>query len=99
MTESVGVRIAGGLWAGALSRMARDRATVISAAVIAVIALLALIGPLLIPFSQDALDWQHIASPPQFSTGHWLGTDRLRGGPLVRTPSGGRIFVGIRFVA
>ena len=99
MTEGAGVRIAGGLWAGALSRMARDRATVISAGVIAVIALLALLGPLLIPYSQDALDWQHIASPPQMSTGHWLGTDRLGRDLLVRTLHGVRISLVIGLLA
>ena len=99
MTEGAGVRIAGGLWAGALSRMARDRAAVISAGVIAVIALLALLGPLLIPYSQDALDWQHIASPPQMSTGHWLGTDRLGRDLLVRTLHGVRISLVIGLLA
>jgi oligopeptide transport system permease protein len=99
MTEGAGVRTAGGLWAGALSRMARDRAAVISAGVITVIALLALLGPLLIPYSQDALDWQHIASPPQMSTGHWLGTDRLGRDLLVRTLQGVRISLVIGLLA
>jgi oligopeptide transport system permease protein len=99
MTEGAGVRIAGGLWSGALSRMARDRAAVISAAVIAVIAVLALIGPLVIPYSQDALDWQHVASPPQLSTGHWLGTDRLGRDLLVRTLHGVRISLVIGLLA
>jgi oligopeptide transport system permease protein len=99
MTEGAGVRIAGGLWAGALSRMARDRTAVISAGVIAIIALLALLGPLLIPYSQDALDWQHIASPPQMSTGHWLGTDRLGRDLLVRTLHGVRISLVIGLLA
>jgi oligopeptide transport system permease protein len=99
MTEGAGVRIAGGLWAGALTRMARDRAAVISAGVITVIALLALLGPLLIPYSQDALDWQHIASPPQVSTGHWLGTDRLGRDLLVRTLHGVRISLVIGLLA
>jgi oligopeptide transport system permease protein len=99
MTDGAGVRVAGGLWAGALGRMARDRATLVSAIVILVIALLALIGPLLIPHSQGALDWQHIASPPQLSTGHWLGTDRLGRDLLVRTLHGVRISLVIGLLA
>jgi oligopeptide transport system permease protein len=45
-------------------------------AVLIVIALLALAAPWLSPWSHDALDWRHLASPP-FTGTHWLGTDRL----------------------
>jgi oligopeptide transport system permease protein len=99
MTDGAGVRVARGLWGGALSRMARDRAALVSAGVIVVIAVLAVIGPLVIPYSQEALDWQHIASPPQFSTGHWLGTDRLGRDLFVRTLHGVRISLVIGLMA
>ena len=99
MTDGAGARIAGGLWAGALGRMSRDRAAVVSAGVILVIALLATIGPMLIPYSEQALDWQHIASPPELSTGHWLGTDRLGRDLLVRTLHGVRISLVIGLMA
>ena len=94
-----GVRAAGGLWAEAMRRLARDRAAMISAGVIIVIALLAWIGPLLSPHSQGALDWEHIASPPQFAGGHWLGTDRLGRDMLVRTLYGVRISLAIGVLA
>ena len=29
------------------------------------------------PGATTALDWQHLAAPPQFEAAHWLGTDRL----------------------
>jgi oligopeptide transport system permease protein len=45
--------------------------------VLGVLAVLALAAPWLTPFSHDALDWQHLASPPGLESGHWLGTDRL----------------------
>jgi oligopeptide transport system permease protein len=99
MTEGVGVRISGGLWAGALGRMSRDRAAVISAGVILAVTVIAVFGPMLMPYSQDALDWQHIASPPQLSTGHWLGTDRLGRDLLVRTLYGVRISLVIGLMA
>jgi oligopeptide transport system permease protein len=99
MTEDAGVRIAGGLWAGALGRVTRDRAALLSGGVILVIALLAVIGPALIPYSEQALDWQHIASPPQLSTGHWLGTDPLGRDLLVRTLHGVRISLVIGLMA
>jgi oligopeptide transport system permease protein len=38
---------------------------------------LAVFGPFLSPWSQDALDWDHLAASPQFQAAHWLGTDRL----------------------
>ncbi|MEJ0039994.1 MAG: hypothetical protein WDO68_28820 [Gammaproteobacteria bacterium] len=67
MTDGVGVRIAGAFRAGPLGRMARDRAALICAGVILFIALLAVIGPMLIPYSEQALDWRHVASPPQLA--------------------------------
>jgi oligopeptide transport system permease protein len=94
-----GVRAAGGLWAEAMRRLARDRAAMISASVIVVIALLAWVGPVLSPFSQGALDWEHIAAPPQFTGGHWLGTDRLGRDLLVRTLHGVRISLAIGVLA
>ncbi|MEO8064947.1 MAG: ABC transporter permease subunit [Pseudomonadota bacterium] len=45
--------------------------------VLAVLAAVALAAPWLSPFRHDTLDWQHLASPPDFASGHWLGTDRL----------------------
>jgi oligopeptide transport system permease protein len=53
-----------------------------SAGVRVALVVLALVGgvafaaPWLTPWSPDALDWQHLASPP-FTDTHWLGTDRL----------------------
>ncbi len=48
-----------------------------AAIMLAVLALVALLAPLLTPWSHDALDWEHLAVPPQFEAAHWLGTDRL----------------------
>jgi oligopeptide transport system permease protein len=45
--------------------------------VLAALALLALAAPWLTPWSHDALDWEHLASPPQLEAAHWFGTDRL----------------------
>jgi oligopeptide transport system permease protein len=89
----------GGLWREALRRLARDRAAMISAGMIAVIALLALVGPALSPYTYDALDWEQIASPPQLANGHWLGTDRLGRDLFVRTLHGVRISLVIGILA
>jgi oligopeptide transport system permease protein len=45
--------------------------------VLGALTLLALAAPLLTPWSHDALDWEHLAAPPQLEASHWLGTDRL----------------------
>jgi len=45
--------------------------------VLGVLALLALAAPLISPWSHEALDWEHLAAPPQLQAAHWLGTDRL----------------------
>ena len=41
------------------------------------LSVLALAAPLLTPWSHEALDWEHLAAPPQLEASHWLGTDRL----------------------
>ena len=94
-----GVRATGGLWADALRRLSRDRAAMISAGVVFTVALIAVIGPALSPYAQDALDWQHIAVSPGLSDGHWLGTDRLGRDLLVRTLYGVRISLVIGLLA
>ena len=71
----------------------------ISAGVIAVIGVLALLGPALSPYSYDALDWEQIASSPQLTNGHWLGTDRLGRDLFVRTLHGVRISLAIGILA
>ena len=93
------IRTGGGLWADAVRHLCRDRAAMISAGVVLAIALLAIVGPWVSPFSQDALDWEHIASPPQLANGHWLGTDRLGRDLFVRTLYGVRISLVIGVLA
>ena len=53
------------------------RRTRFALVVLGLLAALALLAPWLSAFSPEHLDWQHLASPPQFEGSHWLGTDRL----------------------
>ncbi len=48
-----------------------------AAAVIALLVLAALLGPLLSPYALDHVDWtlSPLASPPSLANGHWFGTD------------------------
>ncbi len=92
-------RRGGGLWADALRRLGRNPAAMICAAVIFTIAVVAVVGPALSPYTQDALDWEHIAVPPQLAHGHWLGTDHLGRDLFVRTLHGVRISLAIGVLA
>ena len=53
------------------------RRTRFALVVLGALAAFALLAPWITPFSPEHLDWQHLASPPQFEGSHWLGTDRL----------------------
>jgi oligopeptide transport system permease protein len=45
--------------------------------VLGLLATLACIAPWITPYTHDALDWEHQATPPALTASHWLGTDRL----------------------
>ncbi len=85
--------------AGRWARLGRERRARAAAFGIALIALLALVGPLLSPYAIDQLDWQHLAAAPGLASGHLLGTDRLGRDLLVRTLYGARISLAIGLTA
>ncbi len=80
-----------GLWQDAWRRLRRNRAALVSLAVIVLMAVISLIGPLLSPHAHDELDWSALAIRPGLDGSHWLGTDRLGRDLLVRTLHGTRL--------
>jgi oligopeptide transport system permease protein len=70
-----------------------------AAAVIVLLAAIACLGPMLSPYSYDALDWQHLGAAPFSAGSHWLGTDRLGRDLFVRTLQGVRISLLISLIA
>ena len=80
-------------------RLRRNRAAVVAAATIAALALAAIVGPWLSPYSYDALDWQHLAMAPGLTASHWLGTDPLGRDVYVRTLYGLRLSLLIGVLA
>jgi len=80
-------------------RLRENRVAVAAAIVIVALALLALFGPALSPYSYDALDWQHLAVPPGLTASHWLGTDPLGRDLYVRTLHGLRLSLLIGVLA
>ncbi len=91
--------IARGLWADAWRRLRRNRAAMAAAVLIALITLLAVIGPQFSPHAFDAINWEYMGVPPQLENSHWLGTDRLGRDLFVRTMHGVRISLLIALLA
>ncbi|HWG32381.1 MAG TPA: ABC transporter permease subunit [Steroidobacteraceae bacterium] len=87
------------LWRRAGRRFCGDGKALVAGVLVALIALLAIVGPSLSPFRYDALDWHHLAVPPQLQSSHWLGTDRLGRDLFVRTLYGVRISLVIGLLA
>lgn len=65
--------------------------------VLLAIVVLALVGPTIIAWDADEVDWQALETPP--STHHWFGTDLIGRDLLVRTLIGARVSIGIAVVA
>ncbi len=88
------------LWQDAARRLVANRAAVAGLIILAVIALASVVGPMLLPWSYDQIDWDHVeAMPPNFATGHYFGTDSLGRDLLARTLFGGRISLMVGVLA
>jgi oligopeptide transport system permease protein len=87
------------LWVDAWHRLLKNRAAVISGIIMAIMLVLVLAGPVLLPWGGDFTDWDHTSSPPSLQTGHWFGTDSVGRDILVRTLEGGRISLLVGLVA
>jgi oligopeptide transport system permease protein len=89
----------GGLWHEAARRLLARRGARLALLGLALLVLLALVGPAFSPWAPDTLDWQHLTRAPGFAAGHWLGTDRLGRDLYVRTLSGLRLSLLISVAA
>ncbi len=87
------------LWVDAWQTLRRNRAAVVSVIIIAVMAVLVIIGPFFSPHSYDFTDWGNLSVGPSFETGHIFGTDTLGRDLFVRTLFGGRISLMVGIVA
>lgn len=80
-------------------RWYRNKAAMTSVVILSVIVLLCVFGPLLSPWAFDEPDWEHIGTPPDFSTHHYFGTDENGRDLFVRTLHGGRISLMVGLLA
>ncbi len=87
------------LWYDAWRRLKRNRAALVAGAVLILMTVAVLLGPLLSPYDFDYTDWDHVSEPPSLSTQHYFGTDPVGRDLFVRTLHGGRISLLIGVVA
>jgi len=101
MTEAVPTLTEGrSLWQDARRRLFANRAAVVSVVVLAVIAVASIVGPMLLPWTYDQIDWEHMeVMPPDLATRHYLGTDSVGRDLLARTLFGGRISLLVGLLA
>ena len=84
-------------WQTCWKRMKKDKLAMFGIVVIIVMAILAVFGPMLCPYSYDDADFMAILQGPSLK--HWFGTDGLGRDVFVRTLYGARISLTIGFVA
>ena len=86
------------LWDDAVRRLFRNWAAVSGMAVLAVLVLVAIVGPHLVPFSYDQINKNDVWAPP-LTAGHLLGADSLGRDLLARLLVGLRVSLAIGLVA
>ena len=89
----------GALWQDAGRRLRANFGALIAICIIAVLVLLAVVGPWFNPNDIEALDWSHVASVPSLASAHWFGTDRLGRDLFVRTLDGARVSLTVGLIA
>ena len=87
------------LWADARRRFWRNKAAVVSLALLALIALACVVGPWLLPHAFDTADWDAMSLSPSFKNAHFWGTDDAGRDLLVRSLVGGRISLAVGLLA
>lgn len=83
-------------WQDAWARLRQDRLAMLGLAVLALIALLAVFGPMLSPYTYDGQDMVNQNQWP--SRLHWFGTDKFGRDIFIRILYGARISLSVGFV-
>ena len=86
-------------WADARARFFRNKASVVSLCLLALIVTVCLLGPLVLPHAFDSADWDAMSLPPTFKNTHLLGTDDSGRDLLVRCLIGGRVSLMVGILA
>ncbi|MGJ8642981.1 MAG: ABC transporter permease [Luteolibacter sp.] len=98
MAETIAKTQGSSLWSDAWHRLSRNRAALVSLAVLAVILLACFVGPFL-PFvkSPTEINLSNAVSSPSWE--HWFGTDQLGRDLFSRVLSGGQVSLLVGLVA
>ena len=83
----------------AFRRLMRNKAALVSIFVVGAIVLFAFVGPFLVPWGYDEIDWAAFRKPPDFATGHYFGTDGNGRDMLARTMQGTQMSLIVALVA
>ena len=84
-------------WPSLARALFGDTAGRCSGLILLLVIALALVGPLLVPWSGDEIDWAALETPP--SASHWLGTDMIGRDLFVRAAEGARLSLVIAVIA
>ena len=87
------------LWADARVRFFRNKAAVISLAILSLIVLACIVGPWVLPHDFDTADWDAMSVAPSMVNAHYWGTDDSGRDLLVRCLIGGRISLMVGILA
>ena len=95
------------LWVDARRRLLRNRAAMASIVILGLVALLAVLAPLLSPFAYDEINYDIIACAPNWwpaeascrAAGHIFGTDAVGRDLFVRVLFGARVSLAVGLVA
>jgi oligopeptide transport system permease protein len=83
----------------AMRRLVRNKAALASIFIVVAIVLFAFVGPYFVPWPYDKVDWSAIRKPPDFSKGHYFGTDGNGRDLLARTMMGTQMSITVALVA
>jgi ABC-type dipeptide/oligopeptide/nickel transport system permease subunit len=92
-----------GFWSDAFSRLLRSRAGVAGLSIVVALAAIAVIGPLVLPWTYYEQDLDAVVAYggplPPLTAGHLLGTDSLGRDLLARTVDGAQVSLTVALVA
>lgn len=87
------------LWQAARTRFVRNRAALVSVGMLALVIVLCVCGPWLLPHAFDSTDWDAMNQAPTWQHMHWFGTDEAGRDLLVRCLMGGRVSLLVGLLA
>jgi oligopeptide transport system permease protein len=96
------------LWIDAWRRLLRNRATIVSMVILTIIAMMAVLAPVLSQYAYNDQDYSHISCHPNWWSDpstcnaggtHWFGTDAVGRDLFVRLLYGARVSLAVGFIA